>query len=90
MTFSFEISDKLRKILDKLIRKNPNLALAINKKIKQVVSSDRVAVEHFKNLKGTMSHLKRVHIGSFVLTFQFIGDTIVFEDFSHYDDAYQG
>ena len=32
MTFNFEISPELRKILDKLERKNRNLAIAINKK----------------------------------------------------------
>ena len=31
MTFNFEISPELRKILDKLERKNRNLAIAINK-----------------------------------------------------------
>ncbi len=28
-------------------------------------------------------------MGSFVLTFQVKGDTIIFEDFVHHDDAYK-
>ncbi|MFH0875601.1 MAG: hypothetical protein V1859_06700 [archaeon] len=88
MSFESEISVKLRAKLDKLAFRDRNLADAVSKKIRQIIACDAVAINHFKNLKGDMSHLKRVHIGSHVLTFQVKGDTIIFEDFTHHDDAY--
>ena len=36
-----------------------------------------------------MCHMKRVHIGSFVLTFQIKEDIIIFEDFDHHDKIYK-
>lgn len=88
MTFKFIISKELKRILDKLSKKDKNLAVALNKKIKQIINSDIVGINHFKNLKGEMSHLKRVHISSFILTFKMQGDTILFENFCHHDVAY--
>ena len=88
MTFRSEISEKLRRILSKIERKNKNLSIAINKKIKQIINSDLTTIQHFKNLRGNMSHLKRVHIESFVLTFQLKDGKIFFENFTHHDQAY--
>jgi len=52
MSLDFEISDKLGKILEKLGRKDRNLSIAVNKKIKQIVSSDITEIEHFKNQRS--------------------------------------
>ena len=89
MSFPFEISPPLKRVLNKLGRKDKNLAIAVIKKIEQIVNSDTFAIEHFKNLKHDLSHLKRVHIGSFVLTFRFKKGTIIFEDFDHHDRIYK-
>jgi mRNA-degrading endonuclease RelE of RelBE toxin-antitoxin system len=88
MNFQFEISDKLKQILDKLYKKDKNLAIALNKKIKQIVSLDKESIQHFKNLKNPLQYLKRVHVQSFVLTFKVKEDLISFEDFVHHDKAY--
>ena len=88
MTLTFGISDNFRKVLDKLARKDRNLAIAVRKKIDQIVSSDAKTIEHFKNLRGDMSHLKRVQVGSFILTFRVEGNTLFFEDFDHHDRIY--
>lgn len=89
MSFDFVISSKLEKILHKLARKDKKLAIAIRKKMHQVTSCDTISIQTFKNLKGKMSKFKRVHIGSFVLVFRVKGNTIIFEDFTHHDDAYK-
>jgi len=89
MSLDFEISDKLGKILEKLGRKDRNLSIAVNKKIKQIVNSDITEIEHFKNLRGDMSHLKRVHVRKFVLSFGLRGEKIIFENLKHHDDAYK-
>jgi len=78
----------IKKIMQKLRSKNPVLFIALQKKIAQLGMMDIIAIAHIKNLKGDMSHLKGVHVGSFVLTFSVKGDTLVFKDFTHHDEAY--
>lgn len=89
MSLPFDISPTLHKTLDKLGQKDRNLAIAVRKKIMQIADSDISSIDHFKNLRGYMSHLKRVQIGSFVLTFQIKGSTIIFEDLDHHDRIYK-
>ena len=89
MSFPFDFSNKLEGILNKLARKDKALAIAVKKKIKQIIFCDKKDIKHFKNLRGDMSHLKRVHVGSFVLTFKMEKETIIFEDFDHHDKIYQ-
>ena len=89
MTFNFIISPKLEPLLDKLARRDKALAIAVRKKINQIINSDETSIQHFKNLRGDRSDYKRVHIGSFVLTFQIKEDTIIFKRFTHHDKAYK-
>ncbi|MEA3255471.1 MAG: type II toxin-antitoxin system mRNA interferase toxin, RelE/StbE family [Candidatus Altiarchaeota archaeon] len=89
MTLPFDISPSLQRTLDKLGRKDKKLAITVRKKIDQIINLDKTAIDHFKNLRGDMSHLKRVRIGSFILTFRLEGNTIIFEDFDHHDGAYR-
>ncbi len=89
MSFPFDVSSKLEKKLSKLRKKDKSLAIAVNKKMHQVVNSSKATIEHFKNLRGNMSHLKRVHIKNFVLTFRIKDNTIIFEDFEHHDNIYK-
>ena len=81
-------TSKIESIMRKLSRKDPVLFRTLQKKIVQISNLDISEVEvHFKNLMHDMSHLKRVRIGSFVLTFKVKGDTVIFEDFVHHDGA---
>lgn len=89
MTFKSQPSEHLQKILASLKRKDYTLFIAVKKKMRQITSSDEKSMKHFKNLRHDMSHLKRVQIKSFVLTFRLKGDTIVFEDFDHHDRIYK-
>ena len=79
----FEIDCDLKKILKKLIRKDRVRYEIIMKKIYELLNCENV--NHYKNLRKPLQHLKRVHIDShFVLTFRYIEkeDTIIFYDFS--------
>jgi len=78
------IQDTLRKFK----RKDPALFRAIQKKVNQIAELDKVAIQHFKNLRGDLSNYKRVHVGSFILMFKVEGDTIIFDRFRHHDEAY--
>lgn len=47
-------------------------------------------INHYKNLRTPLQHLKRVHIRkSFVLTFGVENDVVVFYDFDHHDRIYE-
>ena len=62
----FEISDKLKKDLSKLSKKDKTRYNSTIKKIKEIIACKDI--NHYKNLRKPLQHLKRVHIeNSFVL-----------------------
>ena len=88
MTFNFILTPVLAKQLDKLSCKDKILAIAVRKKIAQIISLDEIAIQHFKNLRHDLSDYKRVHVGSFVLMFKIENNIIIFDKFRHHDEAY--
>lgn len=89
MSFKIVIDDKLKPVPAKLKRKDKARFVAVKNKILQISECDEISIKHFKNLKGDMSHLKRVHIRSFVLAFRVKDNIIIFERLTHHDDAYR-
>lgn len=92
MPFAYDFTDKLKDIIQKLVKKDPRRVDIIYKKVKQIVNSDEFTIEHYKNLRHDLSDRKRVHIdGSFVLTFKYdkAKKFILFLDFDHHDNIYQ-
>jgi mRNA interferase RelE/StbE len=87
--YDFDVSEHLEKILNKLSKKDKDLYNQILKKIDEVIYSEDV--EHYKNLRYKMQDSKRVHIGHFVLIFQYEkeADIILFDDFDHHDNIYK-
>ena len=87
--YNFDVSENLEKILNKLSKKDKNLYNQILKKIDEVIYSKNV--EHYKNLRYNMKDSKRVHIGHFILVFQYNKDKnlIIFDDFDHHDNIYK-
>lgn len=85
----FRFSENLENILVKLRKKNKSLYGQVKKKIDEIINS--YDIEHYKNLKYDMKDSKRVHIGHFVLVFQYdkSDDTINFDDFNHHDNIYK-
>ena len=88
MAVDFIISPELERRLDKLAHKDKTLALAVRKKIQQIINCDETTIHHFKNLRGGMSDYKRVQLGSFVLLFKVEKDVIIFDRFVHHGKAY--
>lgn len=85
----FSIEEHLNKILSKLSKKDKETYEAMFSKMQEVLTSPDV--NHYKNLRAPLQHLKRVHIGgSFVLVFQYVvsEDKIIFVDFDHHDNIY--
>jgi len=87
--YAYEIIPSLQKILDKISKKNKTLYEQVLNKIDEITTSENV--EHYKNLRYDMKDEKRVHIGHFVLVFQFIksSNKIIFTDFDHHDKIYE-
>jgi len=80
----FCIEQKLKSTIKKLHKKDRDTYSALMRKIKEVVVCEDV--DHYKNLRKPLQHLKRVHIkNSFVLTFKFDkhNNRILFYRFKH-------
>lgn len=81
--YGWKLSEELERKLNKLLYDQ------ILKKINYIIRSEDV--EHYKNLRYNMKDSKRVHMGSFVLVFQYDKrkNTINFDDFNHHDKIYK-
>ena len=86
---SYEIKPNLKRVLNKLSKKDKNLYEQILKKIEEVIKSSNI--EHYKNLRYDMKDSRRVHIGHFILVFSFdkAREFVSFEDFDHHDRIYK-
>ena len=90
--FDFNLSDELKLIIKKLVKKDRKKVGIINKKIKEIINSDKQSIQHYKNLRHDLKNYKRVHIEkSFVLVFKvdFSNNFILFVDFDHHDKIYK-
>jgi YafQ family addiction module toxin component len=90
--YSIITSDTLDKKLAKLVKKDKEQFEMIQKKVEEITNSDSIAIQHYKNLRAPLNHLKRVHIlKSFVLTFSVDekNKTITLEDYEHHDKIYE-
>ena len=90
--FDFNLTDELKSILEKLAKKDKKRTEIINKKIRQIINSDSISVQHYKNLKYDLKDFKAVHINSsFVLVFKvdIYKKFILFVDFDHHDRIYK-
>ena len=86
--YNYEIKPYLKRILDKLSKKDKSLYEQVLGKIEEIINSENV--EHYKNLRHDLKEFKRVHIGHFILVFNFNKkeNIIYFEDFDHHDKIY--
>ena len=55
----FSIEDKLKKLLNKIFKKDRVMYDAIMKKIEEILTCEDV--DHYKNLKKPLQDFKRVH-----------------------------
>ncbi len=89
--FDFDLSNEFRKTLGKLAKKNPVIASAINKKIREIIAKDKISISMYKNLRHDLRNLKRVHITNWlVMTFEvdLEKNFILFVKMAHRDDVY--
>ena len=90
--FDFDLTDELKLIIRKLVKKDKKKVEIINKKIKEIINSNKDSINHYKNLRHDLSEYKRVHIDrNFVLVFKvdLFNNFILFVDFDHHDKVYK-
>jgi len=67
-----------------VVRKNQAMQERIDKKILQILENPEV----HKPLKRPLAGYRRVHVGSFVITFRIDGDIVRFVRIAHHDKIY--
>ncbi len=90
--FEFDISDILRKKLEKLSKKDKILVQNFKKKLKEVISHNKDSISTYKNLKSPKNEFKRIHLtDNYILLFRvdLEKNKIVFYDILHWDKAYK-
>ena len=87
--FTYDISDDLRKKLDKLGKRDKVLALAFYKKVQEIINRDERTINAYKNLRSPMNEYKRIHLtDNYILLFAVERKHIVFVDIMHWDKVY--
>ncbi len=89
--FSFDLTDELKIKLKKLAKKDWERAAIINKKIKEIVNTNKDSIQHYKNLRYDLKEFKRVHIDKhFVLIFKvdLVKNIVLFVDIDHHEKIY--
>lgn len=86
---NFKVSEKLNGIIEKFSKKDKRLYEQLMKKIEEIINCEDIS--HYKNLRYGLKDSKRVHVGHFVLIFQYdkSNDFIYFDDFDHHDNIYK-
>ncbi len=87
MTHSLAIRKSVDGLFSKLARRDPVRLRLIEKKIEQILADPH----HFKPLRAPLQHLRRVHLGSWVLVYSIDEKDrlVVIEDFAHHDEIYR-
>ena len=94
-----KVGDTLRKDIDEAMKKYPydapvrgdELEYTTLQQLKEIISSNKDSINHYKTLRHDLSDYKRVHIDkNFVLVFQvdISNNFILFVDFDHHDKIY--
>lgn len=86
MEYALDIAEEVDKKFSKLAKKDRKQLEMINKKIIQIQENPY----HHKPLRGDMHGSRRVHVGSFVLTFEIDEENKIIRilDYDHHDYIY--
>jgi len=85
--YSLEVVEKVDKIFKKLSRKDPEHFTALSKKVQEIL----INPQQFKPLKAPMQHMRRIHVGSFVLVYDVneAKKVVTLRRYEHYDSVYK-
>ena len=85
--YSLEVVETVDKLFKKLRKKDFGQFEALSKKVSEILENP----QQFKPLKSPMQHMRRVHVGSFVLIYD-IDETrkvVTIRRYEHHDRVYK-
>ena len=87
MTYELEISERLKKVFEKLKKKDKVRAEILKKRIKEILENPFIG----KPLTGNMFGIRRLHIRPFVLSYEILEDEKIVRllDYDHHDNIYR-
>jgi len=85
--YSLEVVESVDKIFKKLKKKDSAQFEALSKKVNEVLENP----QQFKPLKSPMQHMRRVHVGSFVLVYDIdeARKVVTIRRYEHHDNVYK-
>lgn len=83
--YRISVSKTLDPILKKLEKQKPDLHLALSKQLLKIVREPLLG----KPLKNVMRGYLRMHVGSYVIVYEIVGDEVRLTDFDHHDKIYK-
>ncbi len=86
MAYALDVSARADAIFFKLAKKDPLALVILTKKLPKILQDPH----HFKPLRGDMHGERRVHFGSFVLTYEIDEPRKIVRllDYDHHDHIY--
>jgi mRNA-degrading endonuclease RelE of RelBE toxin-antitoxin system len=87
MSYQLEVDDRLKRIFEKLKKKDSIQTEILKRKIKEILKNPRIG----KPLTVNMPRQWRVHIRHFVLTYEILENekTVRLLDYEHHDKVYK-
>lgn len=87
MTYWLEVSTQLKRIFEKIKKKDPVQADILKRKIREIIENPRIG----KPLTANMAGQWRVHIRNFVLTYEILEQENIVRllDYDHHDKIYE-
>jgi YafQ family addiction module toxin component len=85
--YSLEVVEKVDRIFKKLRKKDLAQFEAISKKVSEILENPW----QFKQLRSPMQHMRRVHVGSFVLVYDVdeARKVVTIRRYEHHDTVYK-
>ncbi len=85
--YSLEVVEKVDRIFKKLRKKDLAQFEALSRKVNEVLENP----QQFKPLRSPMQHMRRVHVGSFVLVYDIdeARKVVTIRRYEHHDTVYR-
>jgi len=82
-----EVVKSIDKLFEKLGKKDPEQLEEIKNKVQQILENPH----QFKSLRFPMQHMRRIHIGSFVLIYDIDENRkiVTIRRYKHHDESYK-
>lgn len=90
--FDFDLTDELKLMIRKLLKKDKKRVEILNKKIKEIINNDKTTIDRYHNCSYDLKEYKHVHMDkSFVLLFKVDKENkfILFAKLGHHDDIFK-